>query len=125
MEVYNQSETEFVCNFIGDINRIDPRMVENSRLNDVVQPGNIAYIRNEKVSLQPLQGIDTVQLKGKIADREFYGLYSKYVLEIAGGGRLKTIEIESRLVHHEVGDDVDIYLPTRDILQYPMREGEA
>lgn len=49
LEVYNQSQTEFVCNFIGDINRIDPRMVENSRLNDVVQPGNIAYIRNEKV----------------------------------------------------------------------------
>ena len=100
-------------------------MVENSRLKDIVQPGNIAYIRNEKVSLQPLQGIDTVQLKGKIADREFYGLYSKYVLEIAGGGRLKIIEIESPLVHHEVGDDVDIYLPARDILQYPMKEGEA
>ncbi|MFG1730675.1 ABC transporter ATP-binding protein [Paenibacillus sp. 843] len=125
MEVYNQSQTEFVCNFIGDINRIDPRMVENSRLKDIVQPGNIAYIRNEKVSLQHLQGIDTVQLKGKIADREFYGLYSKYVLEIAGGGRLKIIEIESPLVHHEVGDDVDIYLPVRDILQYPMKEGEA
>jgi iron(III) transport system ATP-binding protein len=125
MEVYNQSQTEFVCNFIGDINRIDPRMVENSRLNDVVQPGNIAYIRNEKVSLLRLQGIDTVELKGKITDREFYGLYSKYVLEIAGGGRLKTIEIESRLVHHDVGDDVDIYLPVSDILQYPMKEGEA
>ena len=31
-------------------------MVENSRLNDVVQPGNVAYIRNEKVSLLPLEG---------------------------------------------------------------------
>jgi len=124
-EVYNQSQTEFVCNFIGDINRIDPRTVKNSRLHEVVHPGNIAYVRNEKVSLLPLPGIDTIQLQGKIADREFYGLYSKYVLELADGGRLKTIEKESSLVQHEVGDDVDIYIPVGDILQYPMKEGEA
>ena len=95
MEVYNQSETEFVCNFIGDINRIDPRMVENSRLNDVVQPGNIAYIRNEKVSLR------TCRYRYGPIERQDRGpgilrFIQQVRIEIAGGGRLKTIEIESR-----------------------------
>lgn len=124
-EIYNQSQTEFVCNFIGDINQIDLRMVENSRLKEIINPGSIAYIRNEKVSLLPLPGINTVQLQGRIAEREFFGLYSKYVLEVAGGGMLKTIEKESRLVHYEVGDEVDIYIAVGDILQYPLKEGEA
>jgi len=121
-EVYNQSTTEFVCNFIGDINKIDPRIINNSRLKDVVESANTAYIRNEKVSLQSLPGTDVVQLKGTIVDQEFYGLYSKYVLEIAGGGLLKTIEKESGLAQSKVGDSIDVYIKISDILQYLRKE---
>ncbi|WP_159887812.1 ABC transporter ATP-binding protein [Paenibacillus puerhi] len=117
-EVYNQSRTEFVCNFIGDINKIDPRIILNSRLKDFIDPEKIAYIRNEKVSLLPLPGTEAVQLKGKIVDREFYGLYSKFVIEVAGGGLLKTIEKESGLAHHKVGDETEMYIQVSDILQY-------
>ncbi|MDQ0114557.1 ABC transporter ATP-binding protein [Paenibacillus harenae] len=117
-QVYNQSKTEFVCNFIGDINKIDRQMIQNSRLKDAIDPNKIAYIRNEKVSLLPLPGADAVQLKGTIADQEFYGLYSKYVIEVAGGGELKTIEKESGFARHNVGDEIDIYIKTSDILQY-------
>ncbi|AFH62906.1 ABC transporter ATP-binding protein [Paenibacillus caseinilyticus] len=117
-EVYNQSQTEFVCNFIGDINRLDPRMIRNSRLKDVIDPGKAAYIRNEKVNLQPLPDADAVQLKGTIVDQEFYGLYSKYVVEVAGGGLLKTIEKESGMTPHRVGAELDIYIRVSDILQY-------
>ncbi|MDQ1914388.1 ABC transporter ATP-binding protein [Paenibacillus sp. GD4] len=117
-EVYNQSKTEFVCNFIGDINQIDPRIIQNSGLKEWVTPGKIAYIRNEKVSLLPLPGKDAVQLKGTIMDQEFYGLYSKYVIEVAGGGLLKTIEKETGLARHQVGDEITMYVHAGDILQY-------
>jgi iron(III) transport system ATP-binding protein len=117
-EVYNQSKTEFVCNFIGDINKIDQQIIKNSRLKDFIDPNQIAYIRNEKVSLLPLPSTDAVQLKGTIVDQEFYGLYSKYLIEVAGGGLLKTIEKESGLAHNKVGDDIDIYINISDILQY-------
>jgi iron(III) transport system ATP-binding protein len=117
-EVYNQSKTEFVCNFIGDINKIDPQIIKNSRLKDFIDPNKVAYIRNEKVSLLPLPSTDAVQLKGIIADQEFYGLYSKYLIEVAGGGLLKTIEKETGLAHNKVGDNIDIYINISDILQY-------
>lgn len=117
-EVYNQSQTEFVCNFIGDINRIDPRIIQNSRLKEYIDPNKVAYIRNEKVSLLPLPEQDTVQVKGTIVDQEFYGLYSKYIVQVAGGGLLKTIEKESGMAHHQVGDDITVYIRNSDILQY-------
>ena len=117
-EVYNQSQTEFVCNFIGDINKIDPRIIENSRLREYVGTGKVAYIRNEKVSLLPLPGEDVVTLEGTIAEQEFYGLYSKYLIEVSGGGVLKTIEKESGLASHKVGDSVRLHILAGDILQY-------
>ncbi|CAG7657934.1 ABC transporter ATP-binding protein [Paenibacillus allorhizosphaerae] len=117
-EVYNQSQTEFVCNFIGDINKIDPRTIQNSRLKEYIDPNKVAYIRNEKVSLLSLPDQDAVQMRGRIVDQEFYGLYSKYVIEVSGGGLLKTIEKESGLAHNKVGDEITIYIQSKDILQY-------
>ncbi|MBN2984692.1 MULTISPECIES: ABC transporter ATP-binding protein [Cohnella] len=122
-EVYNRSQTEFVCNFVGDINRIEPELIQSSeRLREAIAPDRAAYIRNEKVSLLPLSGPDAAQLKGTIAEREFYGLYSKYVLRMAGGGLLKTIEKESGLEQRTIGDEVDVYIRAGDILQYGGRE---
>lgn len=117
-EVYNQSRTEFVCNFIGDINKIDPRIIQSSRLKEYIDPNKVAYIRNEKVSLLSLPDQDAVQMRGRIVDQEFYGLYSKYVIEISGGGLLKTIEKESGFAHNKVGDEITIYIQSKDILQY-------
>lgn len=117
-EVYNQSQTEFVCNFIGDINRLEPEIIAGTPLQEAVAPGKAAYIRNEKVSLLPLSGTDAVQLKATVIQREFYGLYSKYVLHLAGGGLLKTIEKENGLEQHKVGGDVDVYIKSGDIMQF-------
>lgn len=121
-EVYNESQTEFVCNFIGDINRIEPELIANSRLRELIDPDKTTYIRNEKISLAPLTGTDVVQLKAKVVEREFYGLYSKYVLQ-AEGCVLKTIEKESGITQLEVGAEVDIYIKSSDILQYERQEG--
>lgn len=118
-EIYNQSRTEFVCNFIGDNNLIPQQMIDNSPLASLIDPNKKSYIRNEKVSLAPLpEQPGVVRFKGKIVDQEYYGLYTKYVIEVAGGGRLKTIEKESGGEHSKAGDEIDIYLNANDILQY-------
>ena len=122
-EIYNASKTEFVCTFIGDINRIDPRLIENTPLKHVVGPNKVAYIRNEKVNLFPVTDSDVVRLKARVVDREFYGLYSKYVLEMAGGSLLKTIEKENGYTGLEVGAETEVYIRPKDILQYD-RTGE-
>ncbi|WP_055106351.1 ABC transporter ATP-binding protein [Paenibacillus ihumii] len=118
-EIYNESKTEFVCNFIGDINLIAPAIIENSDLKNYVDPHKKSYIRNEKVNLSPVaQREDTVRLKGKIIDQEFYGLYTKYTVEVIGGGLLKTLETESGSAQPAVGDEIDVYINATDILQY-------
>ncbi|MCT2194804.1 ABC transporter ATP-binding protein [Paenibacillus sp. p3-SID1389] len=122
-EIYNSSKTEFVCNFIGDINKLDPGLIANSPLKEFVPRNKVAYIRNEKVNLSPVSGSDVVRLKAKVVDREFYGLYSKYVLEMAGGSLLKTIEKESGHVGYEVGTETEVYIRPADIMQYDRTEG--
>jgi iron(III) transport system ATP-binding protein len=118
-EIYNESKTEFVCNFIGDINLIQPPIIQNSPLKDFIDPAKKSYIRNEKISLTPIaQGKNAVQLKGKIVDQEFYGIYTKYSVEIAGGGILKTVETEKGHDQYQTGDEIDIYMHAGDILQY-------
>jgi iron(III) transport system ATP-binding protein len=121
-EIYNHSRTEFVCNFIGDINKIDPELIANSPLKAHVSPDKVAYIRNEKVNLTPIPGDDVVRLKARIVDREYYGLYSKYILEMAGGSRMKTIEKENGQVGFEVGTETDVYIRLADIMQYDRTE---
>ena len=121
-EIYNASKTEFVCNFIGEINKLDPGLIANSPLKTFIPPHKVAYIRNEKVSLSPVSGDDVVRLKGKVVDREFYGPFSKYVLEMAGGGRLKTIEKESGYAGIAVGTETDVYIRLADIMQFDRTE---
>lgn len=118
-EIYNESKTEFVCNFIGDINLIDPAIIHNSDLKHHVDLTKKSYIRNEKVNLSPLaRREDSVQLRGKIVDQEFYGLYTKFTIEVNGGGLLKTLEAENGSAHPGVGDETDVYINATDILQY-------
>ncbi|CAN7380528.1 ABC transporter ATP-binding protein [Paenibacillus sp. LjRoot153] len=118
-EIYNASKTEFVCNFIGDINLIQPAIIHNTPLKDLIDPTKKSYIRNEKISLTPITpNNNAVQLKGKIVDQEFYGIYTKYSVEIAGGGILKTVETEKGHDQYQTGDEIDIYMHAGDILQY-------
>ena len=113
-----------MCNFIGDINRIAPVLIANSPLKAFVSSDKVAYVRNEKVNLAPIEGDDVVRLKARIVDREYYGLYSKYVLEMAGGGRMKTIEKENGRIGFAIGEETDVYIRLADIMQFDRTERE-
>jgi len=86
-EVYNHSQTEFVCNFIGDINRLCDQVSQTL----AVDPTQHNYIRLERihVNTQPKDG--DVVIPGTVKSREYYGLYIKYTIDL-GCQPIKVIE---------------------------------
>ncbi|MCL1949008.1 MAG: ABC transporter ATP-binding protein [Turicibacter sp.] len=117
-EIYHHSKTEFVCNFIGDINQIDKEGIKqinqcSSHDLDENKPG---FIRLEKVlSVGDLEG--QIPVPTKVVDAEFFGLFTKYTYRF-GKNLVKNIEKDSHVKSFNVGDDVNLYLNPRHILQY-------
>ena len=123
-EVYNFSQTEFVCNFIGDINRLSDEVVE--KLNAAgaglsVKEHN--YIRLERlhVNVEPCPG--QVALQGRVDSREYYGLYIKYYIDL-GSQTIKVIEKNDGVRIYEEGQTVSVVIDPRDIMAYPATEEE-
>ncbi len=119
-EIYNQSKTEFVCNFIGDANVISQEIIEeiSRKTNMKVDPAKKYYIRTEKIKTKVLEGDQhSVALQAKVMSKEFYGTYSQYKYEVMGT-YLANIEKEDGNVQYLEGDDVTLFINPKDILQY-------
>ena len=114
-EIYNQSKTEFVCNFIGDINNISS--IKHYFKANVNQQEK-CYIRIEKVHLNQQAKACDVQLKGTISAIEFYGIYTKYTICLEEGTMIKAIEKGEQLSDLSVGTPVMIGMKEKDILTY-------
>ena len=118
-EVYNHSATEFVCNFIGDINLLQGEAV--AALNaggGQVDPAAHNYIRLERihVNVEPKPG--NVVLPGVVDSREYYGLYIKYYIK-AAGQTIKVIEKNDGVNIYEAGQAVKVVMDPRDVMAYP------
>ncbi len=112
-EVYNHSKTEFVCNFIGDINHIEKPVAEQLKLND--QQNH--FIRLERVRVNSSKNDGAAQFKGVIESREYYGLYIKYFINI-GGQTIKAIEKNDGINIYEAGEEVTVCIHPADIMSY-------
>jgi len=112
-EVYKQSETEFVCNFIGDINKLDDAFLKRIGL----ETDKTCYIRLENIYVNAKLDHHVDFGQAEIVDLEYYGLYVKYTLE-ADGSQFKIIEKASSADLYEVGQMVDVSLNVNNILQY-------
>ena len=123
-EVYNRSATEFVCNFIGDINRLSDETV--GKLNAgglMLDPQQHHYIRLERVSLDDeAQGADLIA-KGKVVGREYYGLFIKYTIDI-GSQTIRAIEKNDGIHIHEEGEELPVGIKGSDLMSYDL-EGKA
>jgi iron(III) transport system ATP-binding protein len=121
-EVYNFSRTEFVCNFIGDINRLSDEVVNTVKAaGGKVDPDKHNYVRLERlhVNVEPEPG--QVALPGRVAMREYYGLYIKYYIDL-GSQTLKVIEKNDGVRIYEEGQQVQVILDPRDIMAYEPGE---
>ena len=116
-EVYNHSATEFVCNFIGDINRLSD---EVSRVLGA-DPEMHNYIRLERIHVNVPPKAGDVVLEGTVTSREYYGLYIKYYIDL-GSQTIKVIEKNDGINIYEPGQRVKAVLNPRDIMAYPPEQ---
>ena len=118
-EVYNHSETEFVANFIGDINRLGDEIVASMGL-----PADKAhYIRLERIGVcaadadGPASAGNSAAFTGVIESQEYYGLFIKYSIQ-AAGQTLKVVEKNDGINIYNPGDSVTLRISPADIMSY-------
>ncbi len=118
-EIYNHSKTEFVCNFIGDINKLTPSVIAeiNRQTGKKFNPDAPTYIRLERFHVNYKMEDDNLTIPAEIVAREYYGLYIKYTLETCGQ-KVKAIEKNDSKKTYKVGDKVSISLCTDDLMVY-------
>jgi len=120
-EIYNHSATEFVANFIGDINKLEDEIVSSMGLD----PEKAHYIRLERISVRLANSKIAQQdeagksglFSGVVESQEYYGLFIKYTIR-AAGQTLKVVEKNGSLSIFEPGDAVNLYIDPVDIMSY-------
>jgi iron(III) transport system ATP-binding protein len=134
-EVYNTSATEFVCNFIGEVNRLTPVSLNALRAAGAALLDREAesYVRIEKTRITasdrhratPIPGADMYRtaaagravLPGVVRSKQYHGVYTSYRVEAAGGS-FKGIIQEHGHPGFGLGDAVNLAIDSRDVLQY-------
>ena len=112
-EVYNFSKTEFVANFIGDINRLEGEAVKGLGLDG----SRHHFIRLERIRVNRPKDEGEYQAKGVIESREYYGLYIKYYIRI-GDQNVKVIEKNDGINIYDVGETVTVGIHPQDVMSY-------
>ena len=120
-EIYNHSATEFVANFIGDINKLQDGIVFALGLD----PDKSHYIRLERINVRLANSKLAQQdaagkvglFSGVVESQEYYGLFIKYTIQTAGQ-ILKVVEKNGSLSIFEPGDEVNLYIDPVDIMSY-------
>ncbi len=112
-EIYNHSKTEFVANFIGDINKLEPEIVSGLKL----PADKRHFIRLERIRVSRPNDTGAWGLQGVIESQEYYGLYIKYTIR-AGGQTLKVIEKNDGVNIYEPGEKVLAGINLTDVMSY-------
>ncbi|MBP3623148.1 MAG: ABC transporter ATP-binding protein [Oscillospiraceae bacterium] len=121
-EVYNFAKTEFVCNFIGDVNRLSDELVKQMiAAGAKLSAAEHNYIRLERLHVNVPAREGELTLPGVVESREYYGLYIKYYINI-GSQVLKVIEKNDGVNIYEAGQKVNIVINRADVMAYPATE---
>lgn len=118
-EIYNHSATEFVCNFIGDINQLDEEFLKMAGADKIngVDIKKKCYIRLEKLHVNEQFAGDMLKVQAAVKNYEYYGLYIKYTLDVHGK-TIKVIEKNSGKPLYDIGENVSVSFRAQDIMQY-------
>ena len=112
-EIYNHSKTEFVCNFIGDINRLEGDVASAMKLD----ADKHHFIRLERIRVNRPADESELRLEGTIESREYYGLYIKYSIHV-GSQTIKAIEKNDGINIYEPGEKVTVGIHPVDVMSY-------
>ena len=113
-EIYNQSATEFVCDFIGDINKLSE---ETMRELTGKEEEKVGYIRLERIKFKSTTEEDYT-IKGTVVDTEFKGVLVQYTVKAESGQILRVIQKNDYLEIFELGQELTLFIHPNDILQY-------
>ena len=118
-EIYNNSKTEFVCNFIGDINKLEAKTITEiaNQTGKKLDPAKATYIRLERIHVNEDRHEGSAQIPAKVMGREYYGLYIKYMLDVCGQ-TIKCIEKNDGNKYFEVGQTVTVAISPDDLMIY-------
>ena len=117
-EVYNASQTEFVCDFIGDNNRLDEgTMLMLSQSSGHTFKDKAGYIRLERVRFNRDYPND-VETKGVVLDMEFDGILLKYTVKLINGKHIHIIDKNDGFSKREIGSEISVFMNPADILQF-------
>ncbi len=115
-EIYNHSKTEFVCDFIGDINKLGKSVVSQLNREGASLDGEKhAYIRLELIHFNPEPGC--LKLTGEVMDFDYNGLTTKYRVNTCGEV-IRVIKVNDGRPIYPTGEQIDMYLNPADIMQY-------
>ena len=117
-EIYSHSKTEFVCNFIGDINRLEKPIVIslNAQTDRNLDPEKHTYIRLEDIHVNNTSA-GQAKFRGKVVGNEYFGLYIKYQLEVEGQ-ILKCIDKNDGRQYLKKDDLVEVSINPDDLMIY-------
>ena len=123
-EVYNHSQTEFVCNFIGDINRLNDDTVSSLNARGAaLDEAKHNYIRLERLHVNIAPRAGELTMDGVVESCEYYGLYIKYYIHV-GSQSLKVIEKNDGVNIYEPGQRVSVVINPADVMAYAPQGGQ-
>ncbi|WP_422116540.1 ABC transporter ATP-binding protein [Brachybacterium sp. UNK5269] len=121
-EIYERSATEFVCTFIGSVNRLRDESVQTlaSYPGTPVQAGRSSYARVERFVLQdrgqPSEGLHV--LDGVVERVDYHGYFTQYAVRVQGDPLTVRVPYHPSAATFVVGDEVAVGIAPRDVLQY-------
>lgn len=116
-EIYNRSKSEFVCNFIGDINQLSENAIVqlNNQLGSFLDSSKKGFVRIERCLNIPTEGYGCLECT--IIEQEFSGVFTKYTLDCMGE-TIKYIDKNDGFQSYEVGSKMKLYIHPKDIMQF-------
>ena len=116
-EIYNHSGSEFVCDFIGDINRLNGQILGdiNAQTGAALKTDRTGFIRIERLLSQGTPSM--ARLTCVVSDLEYSGMLAKYTVEIAGA-EVRVVEKNDGRRFYEKGEQITVYVDPKDIMQY-------
>lgn len=119
-DIYNRSSTEFVCTFVGAMNKLSDEFVQQllQHGGTDLSPTKRSYLRLEKVSLRPPKGAaGTIRIEGIVAERSYHGAYSTYAID-SFGSNIRALVTEGGEAPLVQGSAAELYIDPSSILQY-------
>ncbi len=115
-EIYQNPQTEFVQNFIGETNKLDgtlcKEMLKEYQL--TLNETKPVYISINNVKTEKFEGC--ISIKGKVINIEYFGFYVKYTIETKEGLNIKFIQFND--TSYALEDEVCVYVDQAKIVQY-------